>query len=40
MTNLNAPRPKLDLIVIDCPDALLLAGFYGRVLDWEVEEGF
>lgn len=26
MSDLTAARPKLDLIVIDCPDALSLAG--------------
>lgn len=31
--------PKLDLIVVDCPDALSLAQFYGRVLDWHIEDG-
>ena len=24
--------------VIDCPDPLTLAGFYGRLLDWKVKE--
>lgn len=31
--------PKLDLIIVDCPDALDLAQFYARVLDWHVEDG-
>lgn len=39
MSNPTAPRPKLDLIVIDCPDALVLAEFYGAVLGWGVEDG-
>lgn len=32
-------RPKLDLIILDCPDALELAGFYGEVLGWTAEDG-
>ncbi|PRY58145.1 catechol 2,3-dioxygenase-like lactoylglutathione lyase family enzyme [Knoellia remsis] len=32
-------RPVLDLVVLDCPDALALARFYGEVLGWELEEG-
>ncbi|KNX36805.1 VOC family protein [Luteipulveratus halotolerans] len=39
MTDTTRPRPKLDLIVIDCPDALELAGFYGEVLGWQLEDG-
>lgn len=29
--------PKLDLVVIDCPDAPALARFYAEVLGWVVE---
>ncbi len=32
-----AATPLLDLVVLDCPDALSLARFYGRVLGWELE---
>lgn len=32
-------KPKLDLVVLDCPDALALAQFYARILGWEVEQG-
>ena len=32
-------RPVLDLVVLDCPDALELARFYGEVLGWDLEEG-
>ena len=32
-----APRPRLDLVVLDCPDALELARFYAEVLGWELE---
>lgn len=39
MSDTTAPRPRLDLVVIDCPDALELAQFYGTVLGWELEEG-
>lgn len=31
--------PKLDLIVLDCPDALELGQFYSRLLSWPLEEG-
>lgn len=30
-------RPVLDLVVLDCPDALELARFYGEVLGWSLE---
>jgi predicted enzyme related to lactoylglutathione lyase len=33
------PKPQLDLVVIDCPDALALAQFYADVLGWAVEDG-
>lgn len=33
------PRPKLDLVVLDCPDARALAGFYAAILGWETEKG-
>jgi predicted enzyme related to lactoylglutathione lyase len=32
-------KPKLDLVVLDCPDALALAQFYARILGWEIEQG-
>ena len=32
-------RPKLELIILDCPDALVLARFYSAVLGWELDEG-
>ncbi len=35
----DVPRPLLDLVVLDCPDALALARFYGAVLGWELEDG-
>lgn len=31
--------PKLDLIIVDCPDALDLAQFYAGVLGWHIEDG-
>ncbi len=31
--------PKLDLVVLDCPDAMQLAHFYSRLLGWPVEDG-
>ena len=30
--------PRLDLVVLDCPDALELGRFYATVLGWEMEE--
>lgn len=33
----SSPKPKLDLVVIDCPDAPALARFYAEVLGWDVE---
>lgn len=32
-------KPLLDLVVLDCPDALALGRFYAEVLGWEVEDG-
>ncbi len=28
-----------DLVILDCPDALVLSQFYSDILGWEVEEG-
>ncbi|MEO6021494.1 MAG: VOC family protein [Knoellia sp.] len=30
-------RPVLDLVVLDCPNALVLGRFYGEVLGWSLE---
>lgn len=35
----NAVKPKLDLIILDCPDALQLGRFYADVLGWQIEDG-
>ena len=32
-------NPKLDLVILDCPDALALAQFYARLLGWSIEDG-
>lgn len=32
-------KPILDLVVLDCPDALALGQFYAQVLGWEMEQG-
>lgn len=32
-------KPLLDLVVLDCPDALALGRFYAEVLGWELEDG-
>ena len=32
-------HPLLDLVVLDCPDALVLGRFYADVLGWELEDG-
>lgn len=39
MADQTQPKPKLDLVVIDCPDAPALAAFYAEILGWEVEPG-
>jgi predicted enzyme related to lactoylglutathione lyase len=31
-------KPTLDLVVLDCPDALELGRFYAEVLGWELED--
>ena len=31
--------PRLDLIILDCPDALELAAFYSGLLGWPLEDG-
>lgn len=36
---LNTARPRLDLVILDCPDALELGRFYAEVLGWEMEDG-
>ena len=38
MSETTAPKPKLDLVILDCPDALELARFYADVLGWELED--
>lgn len=32
-------KPKLDLVVVDCSDAMVLGRFYAEVLGWGVEDG-
>jgi hypothetical protein len=32
MTDMTPEKPLLDLIILDCPDALALAQFYSAVL--------
>jgi predicted enzyme related to lactoylglutathione lyase len=39
MTTPTAPKPVLDLIILDCPDALELGRFYGELLGWPLESG-
>jgi predicted enzyme related to lactoylglutathione lyase len=39
MTDDSTARPKLDLVILDCPDALALARFYAEVLGWGMEDG-
>jgi hypothetical protein len=36
MSDAAQPKPKLDLIILDCPDALALGQFYAEVLGWEL----
>jgi hypothetical protein len=35
----TAPKPILDLIILDCPDALELGRFYAELLGWSMEDG-
>jgi hypothetical protein len=35
----KAPKPILDLIILDCPDALELGRFYAELLGWSMEDG-
>ena len=39
LTSQSVPEFTLDLVVVDCPSALALAGFYSTVLGWQVEKG-
>jgi predicted enzyme related to lactoylglutathione lyase len=39
MTDNIPAKPLLDLVILDCPDALELAKFYSDVLGWELEDG-
>ncbi len=39
MTSFAPTGLRLDLIIIDCPDALELAGFYATILGWDTEDG-
>ncbi len=32
-------RPRLDLVVLDCPDPGALGAFYAEILGWGVEDG-
>jgi hypothetical protein len=36
--NMTPEKPLLDLIILDCPDAKVLARFYSAVLGWPVED--
>ena len=39
MTDLTAHRLVLDLVILDCPDALELGRFYAGLLGWSMEDG-
>lgn len=39
MTTNEPPKPVLDLIILDCPDALQLGQFYADLLGWPMENG-
>lgn len=39
MTSSTAPKPVLDLIILDCPDALELGRFYSELLGWPLQDG-
>lgn len=38
MSDATQPKPKLDLVILDCPDALALGRFYADVLGWGMED--
>lgn len=38
MTETTTPRPVLDLVIVDCPDATELGRFYAEMLGWAIEE--
>ena len=38
-TGMVPDKPLLDLIILDCPDALELATFYSTILGWAIEDG-
>lgn len=39
MNDATPLKPKLDLVILDCPDAVALGRFYADILGWEIEEG-
>ncbi|MEO7979378.1 MAG: VOC family protein, partial [Sporichthyaceae bacterium] len=39
MTDTTASKLALDLIILDCPDAMVLARFYSELLGWPTESG-
>jgi predicted enzyme related to lactoylglutathione lyase len=39
VTDAAAVRPVLDLIILDCPDAMDLGRFYSQLLGWALEPG-
>ena len=39
MSDAVTPQLKLDLVILDCPDALALGRFYAELLGWELEDG-
>jgi hypothetical protein len=39
MSDPETVRPVLDLIVLDCPDAMELGRFYSELLGWPMEAG-
>ncbi|MDN5724790.1 MAG: VOC family protein [Propionibacteriales bacterium] len=38
MTATTTPKPVLDLIILDCPDAQVLGTFYADLLGWPLED--
>lgn len=39
MSEATARKPVLDLVILDCPDAMELGRLYAELLGWEMEEG-
>lgn len=39
MAHVTVHKPVLDLVILDCPDAMELGRFYAGLLGWSMEDG-